>query len=94
MDQLTQMEEEGLTEWVVDPDEPVEVTEQDRDWDLAGLLPESLPSRRNAHAHGDGPLSRQVLGTLELVAEILNQIFVGTDGGVPDASDQFAGQAE
>lgn len=75
MEQLIRMEQEGLTELVVDPSEPVEVTDQDRDWDLVALLPESLPSRRNAHAHGDGPVSRQVRGTLELVAEILNQLF-------------------
>lgn len=89
MEQLIRMEQEGLTELVVDPSEPVEVTGQDREWDLAALLPESLPSRRNAHAHGDGPLSRQVRGTLELVGEILNQVFASVDRDVPAASDEL-----
>jgi hypothetical protein len=42
---------------------------------IVGILRDSLPSLRNELAHGSPMLTRQVLGTLELVAEILGQLY-------------------
>jgi hypothetical protein len=49
--------------------------DQDRDWNYLPILLEVLPGIRNAYAHGSTMLHNQVLGTLELVCEILNQLF-------------------
>lgn len=75
LERLIRMAEQGLNEWVIDPGEPIEVIDEDRAWDLVDTLRQSLHSRRNAHAHGDGPLTPFARGTLELVAEILNQLY-------------------
>lgn len=53
----------------------LEVLPQDQQWDLVGGLPDSLPAIRNELAHGSSMLTSQVLGTIELVAEILNQLY-------------------
>lgn len=49
------------------------------------ILRKSLPSLRNELAHGSSMLTSQVLGTIELVAEILSQIFAPDLGAM--ASD-------
>lgn len=49
--------------------------DQDREWDYLSTLQEVLPEIRNSYAHGSTLLHQQVLGTLELVSEILNQLF-------------------
>lgn len=62
---------------------PVEITPEDRRWDLVAVLREGLPHRRNTLAHGSHMLTNQVLGTLELVAEILDQLYpLSTNGGL------------
>lgn len=53
----------------------VVVTAADQTWDLVGILRDSLPKTRNLHAHGGRHLWPNVIGTLELVAEILNQLY-------------------
>jgi hypothetical protein len=53
----------------------VVITTADQSWDLVGILRDSLPKTRNLHAHGGRHLYPGVLGTLELVAEILNQLY-------------------
>jgi len=55
----------------------LEVLPEDQQWDLAGGLPETLPTIRNELAHGSSMLTNHVLGTIELVAEILNQLYPG-----------------
>lgn len=55
--------------------------EQDREWDYLATLQEVLPEIRNSYAHGSTFLHQQVLGTLELVSEILNQLFVKDSAG-------------
>lgn len=52
--------------------------EQDEDFDYLALLKEFLPRIRNSHAHGSTNLSNQVLGTFELVQEILDQVYQPT----------------
>lgn len=59
----------------LDEDAPVDVTPEDRRWDLVAILRDSLPRIRNELAHGSPMLTRDVLGTLELVAEILGQLY-------------------
>lgn len=72
---LQQMEEQGLTELAWDEREPVAVIPEDQDWDLIGVLRDSVPAHRNGLAHGGSYLRAQVRGTLELVGEMLNQLF-------------------
>lgn len=63
---------------------PLEITPEDRRWDLVSVLRESLPHARNNLAHGITMLTNQVLGTIELVAEILGQLYPApTNGGQP-----------
>lgn len=52
--------------------------EQDRDFDYLEGMKIFLPHLRNSHAHGSTNLSKQVLGTLELVQEILDQLYEPT----------------
>ncbi len=66
----------------VDDDEPVNITPGDQSWDLVQILQKSLPSLRNELAHGSSMLTNQVLGTIELVAEILSQIYAPHWGAV------------
>jgi hypothetical protein len=49
--------------------------DQDRDFNYLAVLLDVLPNIRNGYAHGSTRLSNQVLGTLELVCEILNQLY-------------------
>lgn len=65
-----------------------EILPEDQLWDLVGGLPDSLPAIRNELAHGSPMLTRQVLGTIELVAEILNQLYPGpltTESAAPSS---------
>lgn len=69
------MIDQGLEEMEIDDDAPVELAPEDQQWDLVSILGNSLPSLRNELAHGSPMLTRQVLGTLELLAEILSQLY-------------------
>ena len=94
MANLERMEREGLDSIEIDEDTPLEILPEDQDWDLVSVLKVTMHRRRNSHAHGDGGLTGQVRGTLELVAEILNQVFPirgATDGGaISDNSNHSA----
>lgn len=61
---------------------PVEITPEDQRWDLVSVLRESLPRTRNNLAHGSTMLTNQVLGTIELVAEIIEQLYPVPASGV------------
>lgn len=74
LERLKEMDERELNEISFDPDEAVP-NSYDYDWDLLSVLKENLHKTRNAHAHGTTMLHNQVFGTLELVAEIVNQLF-------------------
>ena len=65
---------EGKTSFEIEPAEII-VTPADQTWDLVGILRDSLPKTRNMHAHGGTHLHPGVLSTLELVVEILNQLY-------------------
>jgi hypothetical protein len=57
---------EGFARWV---------HAQDPEWDLLDALEESLPEIRNSYAHGSYTLMPTALGVIELVHEIINQLF-------------------
>ncbi len=65
----------GLNEITFDETQ-YEVKDVDRDHDYLGAILESLPWLRNNFAHGTTSLDKQVLGTIKLVAEIINQIYL------------------
>ncbi len=56
----------------------VEITDIDRNLDYVKILLETLPETRNLYAHGTPLLHNTVLGTIELVSEIINQIYPET----------------
>lgn len=48
---------------------------EDPDWDLLASLQKALPQIRNNYAHGSYSLMPTALGIIELVHEIINQLF-------------------
>lgn len=77
-ERMHEMLERGLNVIEMDYREAVP-NEDDRKYDYLSILLETLPGTRNAHAHGSTMLTNQVLGTIELVCEIINQLFVYHD---------------
>lgn len=69
------MLDEQLESIEIDESEPLVINDEDRRWNLVEALRESLPYVRNELAHGSSMLTSQVLGTLELIAEVLNQVY-------------------
>ena len=53
----------------------VMITDADRNWKYLDILQEKLPELRNLYAHGTSNLDNQVLGTIEAVSEMINQIY-------------------
>jgi hypothetical protein len=74
MEKHQEMIARGLHEMELDYTQALP-NDQDREWDYLSILQEVLPEIRNGYAHGSTLLHQQVLGTLELVSEILNQLF-------------------
>ena len=68
------MGQTGATEAEFDPSK-MEITDQDKNWDLVTRLSESFPKIRNEYAHGSSMLYKQVLGTFQIVAEFINQLW-------------------
>jgi hypothetical protein len=68
-------------------DSEATVIAEDRNWDYLGILVDVLPAIRNHHAHGSSSLSRQVLGTFELVGEILDQLFASPSSSMPESPE-------
>jgi hypothetical protein len=75
METFQTMIDQQLESLEVDENEPVNVTPGDQSWNLVQLLRKSLPNLRNELAHGSSMLTNQVLGTIELVSEILSQLY-------------------
>ncbi|VVE39369.1 hypothetical protein PCE31107_04075 [Pandoraea cepalis] len=75
MERIQTMIDQQLEIMEFNEDEPVNITPEDQCWDLVQGLRKGLPSLRNELAHGSSMLTNQVLGTIELVAEILSQIY-------------------
>ncbi|WP_233451441.1 hypothetical protein [Paraburkholderia caribensis] len=70
-----------------DENEPVSVTAEDQQWDLVQVLRDSLPALRNELSHGSTFLTNQVLGTIEVVGEILSQIYAPDREAAPTNLD-------
>jgi hypothetical protein len=74
LERQREMREQNLSRIELDYTQAIP-NDEDRDWDYLSILREVLPEIRNCYAHGSALLHNQVLGTLELVSEILNQLF-------------------
>lgn len=66
---LSLIKNEGFARWV---------RAQDADWDLLASLEMALPQIRNDYAHGSYNLMPTALGIIELVHEIINQLFAAS----------------
>lgn len=75
MEAMQAMIAQGLDSIEVDDCGPLVITDEDRSWNLLQTLTETIPSLRNILAHGSSMLTNQVLGSIELVTEILNQLY-------------------
>lgn len=73
-ERIMEMIEQNLDQIEVNHEQAVP-NDQDRDWNYLAELLNALPQIRNSYAHGSTMLHNQVLGTLELTSEILNQLF-------------------
>lgn len=60
-------------------DSDIQIEDVDRDHDYVGALLDSIPDIRNHFAHGSESLDSHVLGTLQQVMEIINQVFSETE---------------
>ncbi len=75
---INEMDRLGLNEVVIDESQ-YEINDEDRDHDYLATLLETMPWLRNHYAHGSTSLDSQALGTIKLVAEIINQIFLNPE---------------
>jgi hypothetical protein len=73
-ERLVEFEQGNLDHIEIDYREAIP-KDEDQNWDYLSILRETLPKTRNSYAHGSTGLHRQVLGALEMVSEILNQLF-------------------
>ena len=71
---LEEMRRNNLEEVTYDPDQ-YEIKDVDCDHDYLGIILKTTPWLRNHYAHGTSSLDNQALGTIRLVAEIVNQIY-------------------
>lgn len=78
IEQHAKMVEQNLEQIELDYDS-VQPNGQDRDWDFLSILLRTLPKTRNEYAHGSTLLRKQVLGTIEVVAEVLNQLYESSE---------------
>lgn len=72
-----EMQDKGLDKIELDYSE-VQVTDIDRNLGYINDLIEILPKFRNNYAHGSKMLHNNVLGTIQVVSEIINQIYPET----------------
>lgn len=73
-EKLDELRQSGLEEIEMDYSE-VRVTDIDKNLHYIHDLIESLPKLRNNYAHGNKMLHNQTLGTIQVVSEIINQIY-------------------
>lgn len=74
MEKTDEMYAKGLKQIDLDYSEVV-VTDEDRNLEYLNFISKFLPELRNHYAHGTSMLHNQVLTTLEVVSEIINQIY-------------------
>lgn len=74
-DVATRQLHESRAEFIeYDPDSATP-REQDYSWDALETYLETLPAIRNMYAHGSANLHATVLGTFEIVTDLVNQLF-------------------
>jgi hypothetical protein len=74
LEQQNEMVERGLQRIELDYTKAIP-NDEDRKFNYLAILLDVLPAFRNIYAHGSTYLNNQVLSTLELVSEILNQVY-------------------
>jgi len=74
MEHIREMEERGLSEMRVD-DFAIEPLPKDYAHDSLKIFAETLPFFRNTYAHGSAMLHSTVLGTFEIVTDLVNQLY-------------------
>lgn len=74
MEQIREMEARGLTEMAFE-DVPIQPLPEDYAHDSLKIFEQNLPMIRNEYAHGSAMLHNTVLGTFEIVADLVNQLF-------------------
>jgi hypothetical protein len=74
MEKLREMSEKNLTEIAWDESE-IKITAEDLDWDYVKMLPDMLPMLRNDYAHGSTELNNWALRSIQIVCEIINQLY-------------------
>lgn len=79
MEKLQEMIEMKLSSQEIDHS-LAEVTDRDRDLSYLDTLVDGFTYRRNSYAHGSRSLHNQVRGTIELVSEMINQIYEQAHG--------------
>lgn len=77
---IERMNELGAEEIEFD-ETSIVIKDEDRDHDYLGDLLENVPEIRNHYAHGSSTLHNQVIGTLRLVQEIINQLWPAASVG-------------
>lgn len=73
-ERFRKMQEEKIESMVWD-ESAVQIIEEDRQVDYVGILLDTIPQIRNSYAHGSSNLHNQGLHTIQIVAEIINQLF-------------------
>jgi hypothetical protein len=73
-EKIQEMKEKGLDRIELDYSD-IEVIDEDRNWEYLESLLEGLLVTRNSHAHGSTSVCSPSVATIELVAEVINQLF-------------------
>lgn len=79
IEQIEEMRRSGPRSMEFDED-AIEIKEEDQDFDYVAILVETIPALRNHYAHGSRSLDNQVLGAIQVTAEIINQVFPSESG--------------
>lgn len=74
IESIKEMERLKLNEMVID-ETKYEIKDEDRNHDYLATILKVIPGLRNHYGHGATSLDNQALGTIKLVAEIINQIY-------------------
>ena len=74
MERIQKMQASGLTEMRFDGS-PAEPLPEDYEFDSLEIFAKTLPFFRNTYAHGSSMLHPTVLGTFEIVTDLVNQLY-------------------
>jgi hypothetical protein len=74
MEKMQELNEKKLESIDIDESE-ARLLKEDYNWDYTAILLEALPTLRNHYAHGSATLHNQVIGSVGIVCEIINQIY-------------------